>query len=252
MKKFIENEIKISNRKENNRFRVFNLKTKQFYPDTEKIFISSSGNNLITETGVKLSLKENVIQRCTGAKDIKGDLIFHGDILRTNEMGWEAAVVWGDGQFSLEDDRGGFSSSPYWECCEIIGTIFTMKLHSEIDLADEDEDGMDFWDACWKGKCEEIEDMLPSCKKFINRNIEFTECGVKKICCLPLIALLNHLRGIYPNEKDIRVLHLLLENGADPYKKCKDMNETPFDFARRRKNDQIPVLDILKEHKTLP
>jgi len=251
MQKFLKNEIELSSRKENYLFRVYNLKEKMFYPPEDGFLISSAGDILLNQNGQKLSLKDNVVQRCTGVRDMKDQLIYQGDILRTNEEAWEAAVVWGDGCFCLEDDRGGFSSEPNWGCCEIIGTIFTMKFHAEVDLADEDEIGMDFWYACWNGDTEKMEKLIPSCKKFINRNIEFVEEGVRKTLCLPLIALLSYLRGIFVDEKGLRCLNLLLENGADPHQKCKDMNETPFEFAQRKENDQIPVIDILKKAGTV-
>lgn len=251
MEKFVAHEIEIANSQENIQFRVFNLKTKTFYPEAEKFLLPSTGDCLLTEAGERLILKENVIQRCTGVRDMKDQLIYQGDILRTNEMGWYGAVVWGDGRFCLEDDRGGFSSDPNWECCEIIGTIFTMEFHAEIELAKEDEAGMDLWDACWNGEVETIEKLLPACKDFLNRNIEFTECGVRKILCLPLIAVLSYLRGIYVNEKKLRCLNLLLENGADPHQKCKDMGESPFEFARRKKNDQVPIIGMFKKQDQL-
>ena len=110
MTEFVSHEMGIANAAINNQFRVFSLKTKTFYPETEEFFLSSAGDCLLTKTGERLDLKENVILACTGVKDIKGRPIFHGDVLKTDEGNWAAAVVWGDGRFCLEDERGGFSA----------------------------------------------------------------------------------------------------------------------------------------------
>ena len=250
MRKFVENEIETSNDKKALRFRVYDLNAGAFHPETEEFFLSSSGDTLMTATGRRLSLEENVIQRCTGAEDMNGRPIYQGDILRTDEMGWKAAVTWASGQFCLEDDRGGFSSDPNWDCCEIVGDIFSMEFHAGIDLAAEDAPGVKFWKTCWNGEYERMKAMLPECRKFVNRNIGFTECGVRKLLCLPLIAVLNRLRGIFPDENALRCLELLLENGADPHEKCEDTGETPIEFARMNKNDRVPVLDRLKQRGT--
>ena len=124
MKRFARNEMKIANAAKNTGFRVFNLKTGTFYPETEEFFLSSRGGCLVSAAGEHLDLKENVILRRTGVRDAKGRSICHGDILKTDEMDWEAAVVWGNGRFMLEDERGGFSAEPNWPACEIIGNIF--------------------------------------------------------------------------------------------------------------------------------
>ena len=238
MKDFVKHEIEVSNEPENQQFRVYNLKTGTFYPETEKFFLSSSGDCLMTGGGRKLSLKENVVQRCTGERDMAGRLIYHGDILRTDEMGWEGAVVWGDGRFCLEDDHGGFSAEPNWCCCEIVGNIFSMQFHASLDLTEEEELAMDFWYACWNCDEEAVRELLPACRKFLNRNLEITECGVKKTLCLPLIAVLNS------RYSDLDCLKLLLKNGADPHKKCKDTGKTPREFAEEI--GYLPIPEILE------
>lgn len=127
MRIFVKHEIEVANRPANIQFRVFNLKTKTFYPETEKFFLSSAGDCLMTEAGEKLSLKENVIQRCTGEVDIKGKLIYHGDILRTNEYGWRACVVWREGQFSLVSPDGGYSDLPDWGRAKSLEIYFLLR-----------------------------------------------------------------------------------------------------------------------------
>lgn len=237
MEKFVEHEIEIANRQVNIQFRVFNLKTKTFYSETEKFLLPSTGDYLLTETGEKLSLKENMIQRCTGAKDIKGQLIYHGDILRTDEAGWHAAVVWGNGRFCLEDERGGYSAFPNWDSCEIIGNMFTFQKKEETTYTEEQEKAMDFWHACWNGDHRELKKMLPSCSMFINSNIEIMENGEKRILLLPLIAALN--------SRNERCIKLLLQYGAKTHKICKNMGETPWAFAKRRDFDGIPIMKLL-------
>ena len=238
MEKFVRREIENSNAKDDIRFRVYNLKTGAFYPETEELFLSSVGDSLMTKDGRLLNLKENVIQQSTGERDMRGQLIYLGDILRTDEMGWKAAVVRYDGRFCLEDDHGGFSAEPHWCCCEIVGNIFSMKLHASLSLTEEEELSMDFWYACWNGDEEKVRELLPSCRKFLNRNLEFTECGVKKTLCLPLIAVLNS------RYTDLDCLELLLKNGADPHRKCKNTGETPLSFAKGI--GYLPIPEILK------
>ena len=46
MEKFVQRETVVSNRKDNNRFRVYNLKTGAFYPEAEEFFLSSAGDKL--------------------------------------------------------------------------------------------------------------------------------------------------------------------------------------------------------------
>ena len=133
MKKFVSNEVKIANAAANNRFRVFNLKTGTFHPETETFFLSSAGDRLMSAAGECLDLKDHVILQCTGVRDIRKRWIYHGDILKTDEGSWAAAVVWGNGQFCLEDERGGFSALPNWNQCEIIGNIFLSKTEENTE-----------------------------------------------------------------------------------------------------------------------
>lgn len=242
MQKFVENEIKVSNRKEYHQFRVYSLKNQAFRPETEELYLSSDGC-LTTKNGQRLSLEENVIQRCTGVRDIRGRLIYLGDILRTDEGCWKAAVVWGDGRFCLEDDHGGFSALPNWENCEVIGNIFTMELHRRQELSAEEERARDFWYACWGGDADSLKELLPSCRQWLNRNLEFPEGGVRMNHCLPLIAAVI---GCSPE-----CLKLLLKNGALPHKKCRHFGETPWSLVKRLEgsSENRPRLKILANAK---
>ena len=71
-----------------------------------------------------LDIPGSVIQFSTNCKDIKGREIFEGDILKTDEGGWVAVVVFGSGRFCLESADGGFSALPNWEDCEVIGNVY--------------------------------------------------------------------------------------------------------------------------------
>jgi len=65
-----------------------------------------------------------IVQLCTECKDKAGRLIYEGDILETDEAGWKGVVVFGEGRFSLEDSKGGFSAEPNWSGCKIIGNVY--------------------------------------------------------------------------------------------------------------------------------
>ena len=65
-----------------------------------------------------------VVQQYIGCKDINGKEIFEGDILETDENGWIAVVVYGNGMFCCEDAGGGFSSYVNWSACQVIGNVY--------------------------------------------------------------------------------------------------------------------------------
>ncbi len=83
------------------RFRAWDFRNKRFITDADVVF-----------------------QGKTEYKDINGREIYEGDILETDEAGWIAVVVFGDGRFSLEDRFGGFSAFPNWEACKVIGNVY--------------------------------------------------------------------------------------------------------------------------------
>ena len=71
-----------------------------------------------------LTDKYLVLEQFTGLRDSKGVDVYEGDILHTDEAGWIAKVIWHYDGFMLTGlDNTGFSLSPSYDKCEVIGTI---------------------------------------------------------------------------------------------------------------------------------
>jgi len=72
------------------------------------------------------------LEQYTGLHDKNGKEIYEGDIVRTNEAGWIAHVVFQNGIFMCEDDRGGFSGYCEWEEFEVIGNVYELTDSESI------------------------------------------------------------------------------------------------------------------------
>lgn len=104
------------------KFRVWSRQTKMFEPVAvgEDIGLCRNGYGW----GFRMKDDTCVVQQYIGCKDVNGNEIFEGDILETDENGWIAVVVFGNGMFCCEDAGGGFSSYVNWSACQIIGNVY--------------------------------------------------------------------------------------------------------------------------------
>ena len=72
----------------------------------------------------KYEVDPNTISQFTGLKDKNGKMIFENDIVKTDEAGWVAKVIYYTYSFICVDNIGGFSSMCNWGDFEILGNIF--------------------------------------------------------------------------------------------------------------------------------
>lgn len=68
------------------------------------------------------------VEQYIGQKDINGQAIYEGDIVRTDELGWVGRVIFNYTSFMLMDNKGRFSR-PTWKRCMLMGNI-----HEHPDL----------------------------------------------------------------------------------------------------------------------
>ena len=104
------------------KFRVWSRQSKMFEPTyhLEDIGLCRNGDGW----GFRMKDDTCVVQQYIGCKDIDGLEIYEGDIVETDENGWIAVVVYGDGMFCCEDAGGGFSSYVNWNACQVIGNVY--------------------------------------------------------------------------------------------------------------------------------
>ena len=102
------------------KFRVWSNILKQFVDITHPFEMNFACNDAVWHMGDE----SRIIQPYIGCKDVNGVEIYEGDILETDEAGWIAAVVFGNGMFMCEDRTGGFSSYVNWGACKVIGNVY--------------------------------------------------------------------------------------------------------------------------------
>ena len=68
--------------------------------------------------------QEYIFMQYFDQNDKNGVEIYEGDILKTDEAGWIAEVIFEEGTFILLDHKGGYSMYPIWEKCEVLGNVY--------------------------------------------------------------------------------------------------------------------------------
>lgn len=119
------------------KYKVYNTHTKEVGIITEIIFGTCVRVNLDHPTDSCFSCpdhecwspywswKDIEMYEFTGLKDKNGREIYEGDIVRTNEAGWIAKVVYHrDGFVCIDNTSFGYSSHCEWGEFEIIGNIY--------------------------------------------------------------------------------------------------------------------------------
>ena len=79
------------------------------------------------ETGLQTDVDCDTVCQFICEYDKKNEMIFEGDIVKTDEAGWAGKVVFEKDIFYISDDDGGYSYFPNWGKCKIIGNVFDNK-----------------------------------------------------------------------------------------------------------------------------
>jgi len=76
-------------------------------------------------TGTTFKVVGDTICRFIGEFDKKSEMIFEGDILKTDDdREFIGKVIFDNAKFIIIDNKGYFKLNPYWSGCKIIGNIF--------------------------------------------------------------------------------------------------------------------------------
>lgn len=102
------------------KFRVYSRAEKKFY------YWGFIGNGFVgfpNSAELTIEYCRKYSQEYIGSKDKNEKEIYNGDIVRTDEAGWIAKVIWNDAGFMCIDNKGGFSADCWWERYEVIGNM---------------------------------------------------------------------------------------------------------------------------------
>jgi len=111
------------------KYRVYNTK-RGCYEDVFYYAICCSGTLHEFKRGLKsLNMEIRIIEWCTGQKDIKGNLVYAGDIIEGgffHNIKLAGVIVWAVDQWRVR--RTELDHIVNWKGCEIIGTIHENPL----------------------------------------------------------------------------------------------------------------------------
>lgn len=111
--------------------REIKVRAKTLYAKDEQFWVYGllvrevgGGWSIQTEDCKLIGVDPETVEQCVGQKDKHGKEIYEGNILHTNEADWIAKVIWHYDGFMLTGlNNTGFSCSPDYDKCEIIGDI---------------------------------------------------------------------------------------------------------------------------------
>lgn len=87
--------------------------------------VDQNGTLLINDWVSPPNQSNFVLEKSIGKKDKNKKLIFEGDVVRTDENGWDGIVKWDNNMcwFFVEDIAGGFATHCNWGKYEVVGSF---------------------------------------------------------------------------------------------------------------------------------